>query len=61
MTIQTLGGRRFILSVLTLLVCSVLLWNAKLSDGSFCAITLATVGALIAGHTYQQVKAKEAS
>lgn len=55
------GGRRFFLSMFTLTVCAVLLWFAKLTDGSFCAITLATVGALIAGHTVENIKTKGTS
>lgn len=56
MSIQAAGGRRFVLAVFTLCVSSILLWFGKLTDGSFCTITLAAVVGLITGHTYENVK-----
>lgn len=56
MSIQALGGRRFVLCVLTFVGTALLLLTGKLSDSSFTTITLATVGGLIAGHTYENVK-----
>jgi len=58
MTWQRAGGRRFVLAVFVFVVCVFLLWFGKLSDGSFCTIAMASVVSLIAGHTYEAVKAK---
>ena len=58
--IAKLGGRRFILSVMTLIICSVLLWFGKLTDPSYALIVMGTVGALIAAHTVQNIKAPPA-
>lgn len=54
MTIESLGGRRFILAAASLAVCSLLLWFGKLSDGGFTAIVMATVGSYIAADTFQR-------
>jgi hypothetical protein len=40
---------RFVLCVGCGAVCSLLLWFGKLSDGSYLAIILATVGAYVTG------------
>lgn len=56
MSIQTIGGRRFLLATFTLCLSALLLWFGKLSDGSFCTITLAAVVGVITGHTYENVK-----
>lgn len=53
MNIDGLGGRRFILAVMTLLVCSILLACKFLTDGSFTAIILATVAAYIGAGTFE--------
>lgn len=54
MNLQTFGGRRFILTVGCGLVCSVLLWFGKLTDGSFTTIILGTVAVYIAANTTQK-------
>lgn len=54
--ISGFGGRRFLLALGAGVVCSALLWFGKLDTGSFSAIILGTVGAYIAGATYQKVK-----
>jgi hypothetical protein len=54
MNLDAVGGRRFILAVLTLTVCSFLLGFKLLTDGSFTAIILATVGAYIAAGTFER-------
>lgn len=56
MNIQTLGGRRFLLTVGCGIVSSILLWYGKLDTGSYTAIILGTVGAYIAANTVQKVK-----
>jgi hypothetical protein len=59
MSFQALGGRRFVLAVFVFIVCVGLLWFGKLSDTSFCEITMAAVVSLITGHTFERVKAQE--
>jgi hypothetical protein len=59
MNFQAVGGRRFVLAIFVYVTSAVLLWFGKLSDGSFCTITLAAVIGLITGHTYENVKAQE--
>jgi len=54
MTIQSIGGRRFLLTVGCGAVTSFLLWHGKLDSGSYTAIILGTVGAYIAANTYQK-------
>lgn len=48
-----MGGRSFVLCVGCGLVCSILLWFGKLTDGSYLAIILGTVGAYIGSTTYR--------
>jgi hypothetical protein len=59
MNFVALGGRRFVLAVFVFVVSAVLLWFGKLSDSSFCTITLAAVIGLITGHTVEAVKSQE--
>ena len=47
---------RFVLCVGCSAVCSLLLWFGKLSDGSYTAIIMATVGAYIAGGVVERAK-----
>lgn len=54
--IVTGGGRRFLLVIGAGIVCSILVWNEKISDAIFRDIVIATVGVYIAGNTYQKVK-----
>jgi len=56
MNFVALGGRRFVLAAFVFVVCVFLLWFGKLSDTSFAQITMASVVALIAGHTVEAVK-----
>lgn len=50
------GGRRFVLTVGSGAVCSVLLWFGKLTSGDFSLIIVATVATYISGNTYQKVR-----
>lgn len=50
------GGRRFILSVASLWVCSALLMGGYISDTIYRDIVIATVAAYITGNTIQKVK-----
>lgn len=51
--LANLGGRSFVLCVGCGLVCSILLWFGKLTDGSYLTIILGTVGAYIGSTTYR--------
>jgi|SanBayMetagenome_1026888.scaffolds.fasta_scaffold25105_1 hypothetical protein len=50
------GGRKFTLSVLTQALISVLLFYGKLDVSAYSTITIAVVGAYIAGNVVQKVK-----
>lgn len=54
MNLDTFGGRRFLLCVGCSAVCSVLLWFGKLTDGNFTVIIMGTIGAYVAGDTFQR-------
>ena len=56
MTIADMGGRRFLLTLGCGLASTVLVWYAKISDGVFATVIIATVGAYITGNTVQKVK-----
>lgn len=56
MNLDTLGGRRFMLTVGCGVVNAALLYWGKLSDGGYVTITLATVAAYVGANTYQKVK-----
>lgn len=56
MTWQRAGGRRFVLAVFVFIVCVVLLWCGKLAGELFAQITMVSVGALIAGHSYENAR-----
>lgn len=49
-----LGGRRFVLTFGCGLACTGLVWFAKITDATFGLVIIATVGAYIAGNTYQK-------
>lgn len=52
MDIDTLGGRRFILAMATLLVCSILRAFNLLFDGGYVTIIMGTVAAFITAGTW---------
>jgi hypothetical protein len=54
MTIDDIGGRRFVLCVGCSTVCSILLWFGKLSDSSFVTIISGTVLAYVGADTFQR-------
>lgn len=56
MTINCLGGRRFLLTVGCGLATTILVWYGKISDEVYATVIIATVGAYIAGNTMQKVK-----
>jgi hypothetical protein len=51
---------RFVLCVGCGLITSILLWFGRLSDGSYTAIIMATVGAYVAGGVMESTKAAKA-
>jgi hypothetical protein len=50
------GGRRFVLTIGTGLVCSFLVWFGKITSGDFAMIIIGTVAVYIGGNTYQKTK-----
>jgi hypothetical protein len=60
MNLENLGGRRFILSILVLLFTSILTAWGKVDGLVYAGVVVPTVGALIAGHTFQNVKEVQA-
>ena len=53
---ETVGGRRFLLTVGTQVLSSLLLWYGKLTPDSYAMLILGTVGVFIGANTYQKVK-----
>lgn len=54
MSLDTLGGRRFLLTVAAQLSCNVLVWFGKISDDVYSVVILATVAAYITGNVMQR-------
>jgi hypothetical protein len=52
--LDAIGGRRFVLAVLTLLIVALLRWFEHLDNGSFTAVLIASVCSYIAGDTFQR-------
>lgn len=57
MNINTLGGRRFLITLGCGIACTGLVFFSKIDGYIFRDIIIATVGAYIVGNTYQKVKA----
>tara|TARA_R110001599_G_scaffold171353_1_gene362448 strand:+ start:463762 stop:463947 length:186 start_codon:yes stop_codon:yes gene_type:complete len=51
---SSIGGRRFLLTLGCGIVCTVLVWFGKISDGVFATVVVATVAAYITGNTVQK-------
>lgn len=51
---NSLGGRKFIVTVLTGISTSILTWYGKLDPGTYSVVTIATIGTFIAGNTYEK-------
>ena len=60
-TIRYVGGRKFTLSVLTLLSVSILVWFGKIDPGVYSAVVIATVGAYITGNVFEKKVEKNAN
>ena len=58
MNLQTFGGRRFLLSIGSGLVTSILTWAGKIDGATYATVIIATVGAYIAGNVVSEVKGK---
>lgn len=56
---DTVGGRRFLLTVATQVLSSYLLYVDKLTSEAYSMVILGTVAAYIAGNTYQKTKTKD--
>lgn len=52
--IDAIGGRRFLLAVMTLLAITMLRFTEHLDNGSLTAVLIASVCAFIAGDTYNR-------
>jgi len=52
----SLGGQRYVLVLITLALCTFLLWHHRLTSADFGLVVLGTVGVYIAGRTYQNTK-----
>lgn len=50
------GGRRFVMTMGCGVVCTILVWFAKIDGSIFRDVIIATVAVYIGGNTYQKVK-----
>ena len=56
--IDTLGGRKFLLTVVAQVSCNVLVWWGKISDDVYSVVVLATVAAYITGNVVAHRRAE---
>lgn len=59
--LRYVGGRKFTLSILTLLSVSILVWFGKIDAGVYSAVVIATVGAYITGNIFEKKVENNAS
>lgn len=52
--LNKIGGRKFFVSLLTVISATVLTWYGKIDPGVYSTVVIATVGAYIAGNVYQK-------
>lgn len=57
MTLNSFGGRKFLLTVGCAAVTTVLVWFGKIDASTFSLVILGTVGGYITGNVTQKVKA----
>lgn len=55
--LETLGGRRFVMSMLIGFTTALLTYLGKIDGSTYSFVILGTVGAYITGNTFQKVKA----
>lgn len=51
---NSIGGRKFFLSMFVVVLSSLLVALAKISDGVYATVTVAIIGAYIAGNVMQK-------
>lgn len=54
-----IGGRRFLLAVLTLASINVMLWWDKMGDAIYRDILIAVIAVYVAGNTIQKIRAPD--
>jgi hypothetical protein len=57
MNIDSLGGRRFIITLGCGVATTALTWATKIDANTYSLVIISTVGAYITGNTYEKVKA----
>lgn len=57
MNLNAVGGRKFVLAVLSLASATTLVWAGHIADGIYSAVMAVTVGAYISGNVIQKRQA----
>lgn len=57
MKLDSIGGRRFLLTVATQVSVTALVWFAKISGEVYSVVVLATVASYITGNVVERIKA----
>lgn len=57
MNLHKLGGRRFLLALLSGALATLLCWFGKIDGAVYAAVVIATVGAFIGGNVVEAMKA----
>lgn len=57
--LERLISKKFIVTILSMISVSVLVWNENIADGVYSAVMIATVGAYIAGNVIQKSTTKQ--
>ncbi len=55
-SIDSLGGKRFVLTIVTMITTSMLNFVGKVDGATYAAVIIAIVAAFIAGDTTQNIK-----
>lgn len=56
LNLQKIGGRRFIVTVLTWAAVTILVYLGKIDNSTYSLVTLGTIGAFITGNVVESVK-----
>lgn len=56
MNLVSVGGRKFLLVLLTSAAVNLLVWFSKIDSSTYSLVTLGTIGAYITGNTFQKIK-----